>query len=62
MAMSGKERQKKWQEQQKSIGKKRVTIMLDKDVVAFQVTDAEHEVLAQRKRRIAANLYLSLCL
>lgn len=34
MAMSGKERQKKWQERQKIIGKKRVTVILDKDALA----------------------------
>ena len=34
MAMSGKERQRKWQERQKSIGKKRVTLMMDKEALA----------------------------
>jgi len=42
MAMSGKERQRKWQKRQKSIGKKRVTLMMDKEALA---------VLEQEKAR-----------
>lgn len=42
MAMSGKERQRKWQERQKDDGKKRVTVIIDKDALA---------VLEQEKAR-----------
>jgi hypothetical protein len=39
MVMSGKERQRKWQERQKTVGKKRVTIMMDKEALII----LEHE-------------------
>ena len=39
MAVSGKERQKKWQEKQKTKGKKRFTIMIDK--IAAEILNSE---------------------
>jgi len=47
MAVSGKERQRKWQERQKTDGKKRVTVVIDKEALI---------VLKQEKVRTGESL------
>jgi len=58
MAMSAKERQRKWQERQKVSGKKRLTVVVDQD--AFSILQREKESTGKSLSNIVNRALLNI--
>jgi len=58
MAMSAKERQRKWQERQKVSGKKRLTVVVDQD--AFSILQREKESTGKSLSNIVNQALLNI--